>query len=362
MNQPLKIAINGFGRIGRLMFRLGFGDPDFEFAAINDLGDAQNLVYLLEHDSVYRKYQKEAKLETKEEKFSKTSSSSQLSVDSRKAYVFSEKDPLNLPWKELGIDLVIESTGAFESYEKAKVHLDAGAKRVLISAPAKDEDSSTGSEQAAGQVIGKTVLLGVNEEDLKACQISSNGSCTTNSAHPVIQILNEKLGVKKAMLSTVHALTSTQNIVDGPTKGSDFRRGRSGPYNIVPSTTGAATAVTRAVKELQGRFDGIAFRVPVACGSVSDITFLASRPTTKEEVNQILTDASKEPRWAKILRTTDEQLVSSDIIGEEAGAVVDLSMTKVVDSDLVKVLSWYDNEMGYTRTLLEHARAIKQIL
>ena len=374
MQKPLRVAINGFGRIGRLMFRLGFSDPDFEFVAINDLGNAENLVYLLRHDSVYRKYSKEVTLEAKEQQFSKTQSSSQLSMDGRQVIFLSEKEPLNLPWKELDVDLVVESTGVFESYEKAKVHLTAGAKRVLISAPAKDpdgkllvsngasEDSSTGSEQVAGQVIGKTVLMGVNEDDLKTCLISSNGSCTTNSAHPVIQVLQEKLGVKKAMLSTVHAVTSTQNIVDGPTKGKDFRRGRSGPYNIVPSTTGAATAVTRAVKDLQGKFDGIAFRVPVISGSVSDITFITGRQTTREEVNQILTDASKDQRWAKVLKVSNEQLVSSDIIGEECGAIVDSLMTKVVDGDLVKVLSWYDNEMGYTRTLLEHARKIKEIL
>lgn len=352
MQKPLRVAINGFGRIGRLMFRLAFGDPDFEFVAINDLGNAENLIYLLQHDSVYRKYGKEVKLETKEQRFLKTASVSQLSVDGRSVIFLSEKEPLNLPWQELGIDLVIESTGVFESYEKAKVHLQAGAKRVLISAPAKDEDGEN----------GRTVLMGVNESDLKTCLISSNGSCTTNAAHPVIQVLQEKLGVKKAVLSTAHAVTSTQGIVDGPVKGSDFRRGRSGPYNIVPSTTGAAIAVTRAVKDLAGKFDGIAFRVPVVSGSIADITFLASRPTTKEEVNQILTDASKEPRWARVLRVSNEQLVSSDIIGEEYGAVVDLPMTKVVDGDLVKVLSWYDNEMGYTRTLIEHARKIKEIL
>lgn len=352
MQIPLKIAINGFGRIGRLMFRLGFSDPDFEFVAINDLGDAENLVYLLKHDSVYRDYQKEINLEQKEQKFSKTASASYFSIDGKPVIFLSEKDPANLPWGELGIDLVVESTGVFESYEKARVHLTAGAKRVLISAPAKDEDGEN----------GKTVLMGVNEDELKTCLISSNGSCTTNSAHPVIQVLQEKLGIKKAMLATVHALTSTQNLTDSPTKGSDFRRGRSGPYNIVPSTTGAATAVTRAVKDLVGRFDGVAYRVPVICGSVSNITFVSSRVTTPEEVNQILRDASQEPRWSKILKVSDEQLVSSDIIGQEYGAIVDSLMTKVVDGDLVNVLSWYDNEAGYTRTLLEHARKIKEIL
>lgn len=360
MQQPLKIAINGFGRIGRLMFRLGFGDPDFEIVAINDLGDAQNLAYLLQHDSVYRKYQKQVELKIEDQQVGKTISKGKINIldkpfgaaQGKSVLFLSEKEPLNLPWKELGIDLVVESTGVFESFEKAKIHLQAGAKRVLISAPAKDEDGPD----------GKTVLIGLNEDDLKTCLVSSNGSCTTNSAHPVIQALQEKLGIKKAMLATVHALTSTQNLVDGPTKGSDFRRGRSAPYNIAPSTTGAAVAVTRAIKELKGKFDGVAYRVPVASGSASNITFVSSRPTTTEEINQILIEASQSPRWSKVLKVSNEQLVSSDIIGEEFGAVVDLSMTKVVDGDLCNVLSWYDNEMGYTRTLLEHARKIKEIL
>ncbi len=352
MTQPLRVAINGFGRIGRLTVRLAWGDPDFEFVIINDLGDAHNLAYLLQHDSVYRAYDTKVEIVEQEQQFSKTKSSSQVSIGGKAVTFISEKDPANLPWKELNIDLVVESTGAFESYEKAKAHLDAGAKRVLISAPAKDEDGA----------LGKTVLMGVNEDDLKTCLISSNGSCTTNSGHPVITVLNEKLGIKKAMLSTIHGVTATQNIVDGPVKGSDYRRGRSGPYNIVPSTTGAAIAVTRAVKELAGRFDGTAFRVPVIAGSVSSITMLASRPTTAQEVNQMLRDASHEPRWEKVLNVSDEQLVSTDIIGKEYGAIVDSLLTKVVDGDLVNVLSWYDNEMGYTRTLVEHMRKIKEVL
>lgn len=352
MTQPLRIAINGFGRIGRLAFRMGFGDPDFEFVAINDLGDAQNLAYLLQHDTVYREYVKTISVRPEEQAVGKTISHAKLVADAKPILLLQEKDPLNLPWKDLQVDLVVESTGIFESYEKAKVHLDAGARRVLISAPAKDEDGA----------LGKTILLGVNEAELGSCAISSNGSCTTNSAHPVMQILHEKIGVKKAMLSTVHALTATQNLVDGPTKGSDYRRGRSGPYNIVPSTTGAAIAVTRAVKDLAGKFDGIAFRVPVMAGSASDITFVAARPTTVEEVNSALEQASHEPRWSSVLKTTREQIVSSDIIGQPYGAIIDLSMTKVVDGDLVKVVSWYDNEMGYTKTLVEHARKIKQVL
>lgn len=352
MQKPLRIAINGFGRIGRLVFRLGFGDPDFEFVAINDLGDPSNLAYLLKHDTVYRSYDKALVVEIGNQAVGKSTSMAQLAINGKRIPVFQEKDPLLLPWSDLGVDLVIESTGVFESFEKAGVHIQAGAKRVLLSAPAKDEDGD----------LGKTVLLGVNDSELASCRVSSNASCTTNSAHPVIQVLHEKLGVVKAMLSTVHALTATQNLVDGPVKGLDWRRGRSGSQNIVPSTTGAAVAVTRAIKDLQGKFDGIAFRVPVVAGSVSDITFLAGRPTSVDEVNAFLVEASKHPRWSKFLAVTNEQLVSSDIIGQEFGAIVDLSMTRVVGGDLVKVLSWYDNEMGYTRTLLEHARKIKEIV
>ena len=352
MTQPLRIAINGFGRIGRLVFRMGFGDPDFEFVVINDLGDAQNLAYLLRHDSVYRDYQKSVELKQEAQLVGKTQSSAKMVVDGKPVLFISEKDPANLPWKDLNIDLVIESTGVYESFEKAQAHIAAGAKRVLISAPAKDEDGA----------LGKTVLLGVNEQDLGTCVVPSNGSCTTNSAHPVIQILSEKLGIKKAMLSTVHALTATQSLVDGPTKGSDYRRGRAAASNIAPSTTGAAIAVTRAVKDLAGKFDGMAFRVPVIAGSVSNITFVANRPTTAQEVNQILTDAAQDPRWSKILKVSTDQLVSSDVIGQQYGAIVDSLMTKVVDGDLVTVLSWYDNEMGYTTTLVEHARKIKQVL
>ncbi|MEW5805127.1 MAG: glyceraldehyde 3-phosphate dehydrogenase NAD-binding domain-containing protein [Patescibacteria group bacterium] len=352
MTKPLRIAINGFGRIGRLVFRLGFGDPDFEFVALNDLGEPENMLYLLKYDTVYGRYGKELGIKNNELSVGKAKSSAQLVIGGKELPLFQEKEPLNLPWQELDIDLVIESTGAFESYEKAKVHLDAGAKRILLSAPSKDEDGEN----------GKTVLIGVNEDDLKTCLISSNGSCTTNSAHPVIQILSEKIGIKKAILSTVHGYTATQNLVDGPVKGHDLRRGRAAGQNIVPSTTGAATTVTKAVKELAGRFDGIAFRVPVVAGSIADITMLMTRETTPEEINQILEEAAKEPRWNKIMKTTNEPLVSSDIVGQAYGAIVDLGFTKVVDGDLVKVLSWYDNEMGYTRTLIEHARAIKRVL
>ena len=337
----IKVAINGFGRIGRMFFRVAFERPEIDIVAINDLGELENLAYLLKYDSVYRKWGKDVRSE-----------SGGLRVEGKHIKFMQEKDPTKLPWGALGVDVVVESTGAFETFEKAAVHMQAGAKRVVISAPAKDEDR---------EGVGATVLLGVNEEALKTSKISSNGSCTTNSAHPVMQILNEAIGIKKAMLTTVHSYTATQKLVDGPDKG-DWRRGRAAASNIVPSTTGAAVSVTRAVKELKGLFDGIAVRVPTIAGSLSDITFVTKRPTTVEEVNGALKSAERDPRWSKIFRTSTDELVSSDIIGEPHASIADLKFTKVVDGDLVKVLAWYDNEMGYTHALVEHVIKAGQYL
>jgi len=344
-----RIAINGFGRIGRLFFRSAFGMPEFEIVAINDLGDLENFVYLLKYDTVYGRYAKDVRGLTRTER---GLTQNYLAVDGQEIAFLQVKDPAQLPWKDLKIDIAIEATGLFESYERAKAHIAAGAKRVVITAPAKDPD---GTE-------GKTVLMGVNEGELKTTVLTSNGSCTTNAASPVIQVMSENPGIEKAVLNTVHAYTATQNIVDGPTKGKDFRRGRAAAQNIVPSTTGAAIAVTRAIKPLEGKFDGIALRVPVACGSVADITFLAKRKVTVEEINDIFRKAAKEPRWQGILKVSDAQLVSSDIIGEPYGAIVDLNFTKVVDGDLVKVLSWYDNELGYVVTLVKHIQGIAKFL
>lgn len=241
--------------------------------------------------------------------------------------------------------MVVESTGFFTSFDKAKAHLDGGAKRVVISAPAKGE-SVPGIESA-------TILMGINEEKLATCQITSNASCTTNAGSPVIAILDEKLGIEKAILNTVHAYTASQSIVDGPNK-KDFREGRAGAQNIVPSSTGAAIAVTKALPQLIGKFDGVSLRVPVVAGSIADITFISKRPTTVEEVNKILEDAAEDPRWEGIFTATNEQIVSSDIIGAKYASIADLLMTRVVDGNLVKVLAWYDNEMGYTHTLVKH--------
>lgn len=316
--------------------RQAFGRPEFEIVAINDLGDLENLAYLLKYDSVYRTYERQA-----------TSDKQQglLVVDGKEIKFLQEKDPMKLPWRDLGIDIVIESTGVFESFEKAKVHLDAGAKRVVLTAPAKDSEGSSG---------GQTVLVGINDGELTKTVLTSNASCTTNAASPVIAIMAENPGIEKAVLNTVHAYTNTQTIVDAPVKSSDFRRGRAGAQNIIPSTTGAAIAVTRAIKELEGKFDGIAMRVPVVTGSLADITFVAKRKTTVEEINEIFKKAAESPRWKGILKVTEDQIVSSDVIGEPYGAIVDLKFTKVIDGDLVKVLSWYDNEWGYVAMLVKH--------
>ena len=342
-----KIAINGFGRIGRLLFRYLYGKSGFDIVAVNDLGDLENLAYLLQYDTVYGRFEKEIKIEE-----DRTKDWGVLNVGDKRVEVFQEKDPSKLPWGKLGVDIVVEATGALESYEKAKVHLKAGAKRVVITAPAEDEDTKE----------GKTILVGVNEEDLAACKISSNGSCTTNAVSSVIQVLSDDLGIAKAVLNTSHGYTATQNLVDGPTRGKDVRRGRAAAQNIVPSSTGAAIAVTRAIPELEGKFDGIALRVPVATGSIADITFIAKRKTSVKEVNDILTKAAASPRWQGILKVTADPIVSSDIIKEPYAAIIDLNFTRVVDGDLVKVLSWYDNEWGYVVTLAKHIEAFAKTL
>ncbi len=348
MANPVRIGLNGFGRIGRLFLRQALERPEFEIVAINDLGDLENLAYLVKYDTVYGHYQKEIKID-KEKNL--------LIVAGKPIKILQVKDPLELPWRDLDIHIAVEATGFFESYEKAKAHITAGAKRAVITAPAKDPD---GAPPDGG---GKTVLMGVNEGELKSAVITSNGSCTTNAASPVIQVLSENPGIAKAILNTVHGYTATQNIVDGPVKGGhDFRRGRTASQNIVPSTTGSAIAVARAIPEMNGKFDGIALRVPVPTGSIADITFVAKRKTSVEEINKILKDAAASPRWQGILTVSEDQLVSSDIIGMPYGAIVDLNFTKVIDGDLVKVLSWYDNEWGYVSTLVRHLLRVAEIL
>ncbi len=325
----MKIAINGFGRIGRIFFRQSVNNPDFNIVAVNDLADKDNLIYLLEHDSVYGKLQ-DSSFKLQDIKF------------------FAEKDPSKLPWKDLDIDVVVESTGFFASYEKAKAHLDAGSKRVVITAPAKGEEILTFTPNLI-------------PDDIAKHKITSNASCTTNCVNPVVAVVLKNFGIKKAVLSTIHGYTATQSLVDSP-GGKDFRRGRAAAVNIVPSTTGAAEATIKVIKELAGKFDGMAMRVPVVCGSIIDLTFLTEKKTSVEEVNKIFKEAAKSREWEGILKTTEEPLVSTDILGEPYGSIVDLSLTKVVDGDLVKVFSWYDNEWGYCAMLIKHIEQLKNYL
>ncbi len=339
MDKKIRLAINGFGRIGRAVLKVAWDKPELEIVAVNDLGSIDSLSYLLEYDTVYGKWGKKIEIEKDE-----TGLNSFIIIDGKKIKYISEKDTTKLPWKDLNIDVVVESTGVFTSYDKAKFHIDCGAKKVVISAPSKGKDSET---------HGETILLGVNEDKFGTCDITSNASCTTNAASPLIAILHESLGIEKAILNTVHGYTATQSIVDGPSK-KDLREGRAAAQNIIPSSTGAAIAVTEAFPVLKGLFDGISIRVPVVCGSIVDITFISKKQTTREEVNEILKKASEDNRWHKIFTITEDPIVSSDILGESHPCIADLEMTRVVGGTLVKVLGWYDNEMGYTYTLVDH--------
>lgn len=321
--KKIKVAINGFGRIGRAFYKVSKKNPEIEVVVVNDLTSLENMEYLLKYDSVY--------------------GTSECTLDGVK-YI-SEKDPTKLPWGDLDIDVVVESTGLFTSSDKAQAHIVSGAKRVVVTAPLKDDSMSI--------MKGETVLMGMNEDKLSLCQISSNASCTTNAGSPLLAILDEVIGVEKALLNTVHAYTASQSIVDGPSK-KDMREGRAAAQNIVPSSTGAAIAVTKVMTELEGLFDGISIRVPVVAGSIVDVTFISKKNTSVREVNDILKKASTDVRWKGIFTVTEEALVSSDIVGNPYASIADLAFTRVVGGNLVKVLAWYDNEMGYTNTLVEH--------
>jgi len=334
--KKIRVAINGFGRIGRAFLKVARERQEIEIVAVNDLGSLENFAYLLKYDTAYGVSPFEVSVNAK---------SNSLVVDGQEIMFISEKDPTQLPWKKLGIDIVVESTGLFTSADKAQAHIDAGAKRVVITAPIKDAPDA--------KVKGETVLMSMNESKLETCQISSNASCTTNAGSPLIAILDEAIGIEKALLNTVHAYTASQALVDGPSK-KDLREGRAAAQNIVPSSTGAAIAVTKVATQLAGKFDGISIRVPVVTGSIVDVTFVSKRDTTAEEVNGILKKAASEPRWNGIFTVTEEDLVSSDIRGNRHASIADLAFTRVVGGNLVKVLAWYDNEMGYTYTLVEH--------
>lgn len=323
-----KIAINGFGRIGRNAFKIAFERNDLEIVAINDLTDTKTLAYLLKNDSNYGGYHHEV-----------SHDEDGIIVDGHKVKVLSERDPKNLPWSEMGIDVVIESTGLFTKYEGAKQHVDAGAKRVVISGPTKSEEIDT-------------IVLGANDKSIaNASQIVSNASCTTNSLGAVMAILDREFGVKKSMLTTVHSYTASQRLQDAPAK--DLREGRNASENIVPTSTGAAIAVAKVVPSVEGKFDGISMRVPTAVVSMSDVTALLDRSVTKEELNEAFKKAAAEPFYQGILAVSEEPLVSRDYIGNSHSGTVDLPLTRVVDGDLVKICVWYDNEWGYSNRLVE---------
>lgn len=327
-----RIAINGFGRIGRAALKVILNVPDLEVVAINDLMDIENSAYLLRYDSVYGRFDKNVKVE-----------GSKMFVDGKAIAFLSEKDPAKLPWKDFQVDVVIESTGFFTKREDAEKHIHAGAKTVVISGPTSSKDTPT-------------VVHGVNTNDGRV-SIFSCASCTTNNIGPVVEILDRRIGVKKAVLSTIHAYTASQTLVDAPSK-KEPRMGRGGAINLIPTSTGAAKATTKALPNLQGKFDGVSIRTPVPVGSISDITLVTNRPTTPEEINQILTEESNTDRYKLVLQVSTEPLVSSDIIMSPYAAVVDAEMTRVVDGDLVKVMAWYDNEWGFTNQMIRQIQAL----
>jgi len=337
--RKLQIAINGFGRIGRAFFRAAWAHPAFDIVAINDLGDPENLAYLLKYDSVYGRARFPVSLK-------RAGMKTVLAVDGKEVDFFQKKDPRELPWKDAEIDIVVEATGVFRKPSAARAHIEAGAKRVVVTAPFKDEEGATEPP---------TVLMGINEKDFSKNTVTSNASCTTNAASPVVAILDENIGIEKAMLSTVHGYTSSQALVDSPSP-KDFRRGRAAAANIIPTSTGASETVAKVLPHLRGKFMGVALRVPVITGSLVDITFVARRNTTKEEVNGVLRKAANEERWKNIFTVTEEPLVSSDIVSAPHASIADLPFTAVVGGNLVKVLAWYDNEMGYAYSLIEHVR------
>lgn len=323
-----KVAINGFGRIGRNAFKIAFARSDVEIVAVNDLTDTKTLAYLLKHDSNYGTYDKEVSYDDKH-----------IIVDGNKIVVCAEKDPALLPWKDMAVDVVIESTGRFTDKEGASGHIKAGAKRVVISGPTKSDGVDT-------------IVLGANDDQLEgSTEVISNASCTTNSLGAVMAVLDAEFGVEKSMLTTVHSYTASQVLQDAPAK--DLREGRNAAENIVPTTTGAAIAVTLTLPQLKDKFDGLSIRVPTPVVSISDVTALLKKNVTVEQINDAFKKAAKEPYYQGILGVSEEPLVSSDYIGNSNSGTVDLLLTKVVGGNMVKVMVWYDNEWGYSNRLVE---------
>lgn len=329
------VAINGFGRIGRAVFKIMLDTPGLDVVAVNDIIPTSNLAYLLKYDTVYGRFDKSVDFDEKN-----------LIIEGKKIPVPGIKDPAQLPWKELGVEIAIESTGVFTKPEDLKKHIEAGAKFVLLSAPVKSEEIVT-------------VVHGVNRPG-KTDRIISCASCTTNAITPPMEVMHRRVGVKKAIMTTVHAYTSSQALVDSPSK--KIRRGRAAAANLVPTSTGAAIATTKALPDLTGKFDGAAIRAPVAVGSIADIVFLAARPTSVEEINRIFTEEAQTERYKGILGVAEDELVSSDIIKDSRAAIIDRDMTQVVDGDLVRIMSWYDNEWGYSSQLVREALSIADSL
>ena len=324
----VKLAINGFGRIGRNAFKIAFDRDDTEIVAINDLTDAKTLAHLLKYDSNYGIYGLSVDYDDEN-----------IIVDGKKIRVLAEKEPANLPWADMGVDVVIESTGFFTDPAKARAHIDAGAKKVVISAPAKGEGA-------------KTIVLGVNEDEISADdEIISNASCTTNCIAPVMKVLEDNLGIEKAMMTTVHSYTASQKLQDAPAK--DLREARNAAENIVPTTTGASKAAALTIPTLQGKFNGLSVRVPTPVVSLSDITAVTKRETSVEEINELFKRAAADPYYQGILDATEEELVSIDYRGNSHSSIVDLKLTDVIGGTLIKVVAWYDNEWGYSNRLVE---------
>lgn len=332
-----RVAINGFGRIGRNAFKIAFDRDDLEIVAINDLTDTKTLAHLLKHDSNYGAYHHDVGFDDQN-----------IFVNGTAIKVLAEKDPAALPWKDLSVDVVIESTGFFVDPAKAKAHVEAGARKVVISAPAKGEGAAT-------------VVLGVNEDKLEgAPDIISNASCTTNCITPVAAIIESNFGIEKAMMTTVHSYTASQRLQDAPAK--DLREARSAAENIVPTTTGASIAAGQALPALQGIFGGLSIRVPTPVVSLSDFVIITKRKVTVEEVNEVFKKAAADPYYQGILDVTEEELVSSDFIGNSHSAIVDLKLTAVIGDTMLKVVAWYDNEWGYSNRLVEEVADIGRLL
>ncbi|PIS07940.1 type I glyceraldehyde-3-phosphate dehydrogenase [Candidatus Berkelbacteria bacterium CG10_big_fil_rev_8_21_14_0_10_43_13] len=329
----MKLAINGFGRIGRAALKIAFEKTDINIVAINDLTDTETLAHLLKYDSVYRIWEHEVGFDEND-----------LIIDKKTIHCYAEKDPAKLPWRELGVDVVLECTGRFLTSELSEAHIKAGAKKVVMSAPAKDDTTPT-------------YVMGVNSDKYKGEKIISNASCTTNCITPVMKVLQDNFGIEKSLMTTIHSYTADQNLIDGSHK--DLRRARAAALNIVPTSTGAAKATALTIPELKNKFDGLSIRVPSSVVSLSDIVAVLKKKTDLKEIEKVFREA-EEGDMAGILATTDEPVVSTDMVGNKNSSIVDLPLTQLIDGDLVKIIAWYDNEWGYSERLVDLAKFISK--